>query len=145
MNALEKYAAKKKLAARLGAGIGAGVGSLMGPVGAAAGGAIGASRGHGGRAAIGGALGSTLGTGFLLGGGPSGIPAYMATSGLGAALIHGGNRSLKAINKAQAQLKPIINGENVKGLGRFKASNRRTRAKAIKMNEMLEKIKRNIG
>ena len=143
MNALEKYAAKKKLAGRLGAALGATAGAAalpISPAGSAIGAAIGASKGRRIRSALGGSLGHTVAAGAMHEGVPYG--AAMMLPGLGAALLHGGTRASKAIDKAQKALKPIAEGKNIKGLKRLNVKkNRITRAKAQKLSDTLEKIK----
>ena len=100
MNALEKYAAKKKLAGRLGAGVGALLGGATGTVaGLGATGIPGGLRltraaGSGLGAALGASKGSRLRSGLvaaLLG--HSGKDIFNVTPALAAALVHGKNSS----------------------------------------------------
>lgn len=145
MNALEKYAAKKKLAARLGAGIGATLGTPFGTGTSMIGAAIGARHGHRFRSALGagaghlaavaGAHGALRSTGKI-------DSALLALPGLGAAIAHGGTKAVKAVDRAQDALKPIASGKNIKGVKRLSVKkNRVTKQKAQDLIDTLEKIK----
>lgn len=142
MNALEKYAAKRKLAGRLRAAAGATIGTPFGTGTSMLGAAVGAKKGHKLRSALGAGVGHLAASTGYHARVPRSDLALLALPGLGAAIAHGGTKAVKAVDQAQKALKPIASGKNIKGLKRLSVKkNRVTKQKAQELIDTLEKIK----